>query len=210
MDRMEKIVFKTLEEQSNLISKSFKEMGVAISAYFEGDDETLQKSVLKIRNHEKQSIKLKHQNLETVAQAVSIYRSDFFRLVMKMNEVQANQAGSTVRLGNIRYSPRPDDEMIPKFKQLVEVFVKMGDTLHNLMKKLGDDMHSASEFCTTIDEIEDNVDNIYRDLHGHLYNRADIPLRIIMQYLSVAKHIEEACDSVASVADSVRIILATH
>ena len=210
MDRMEKIVFKTLEEQSKLISRSFKEMGVAITAYFKGDDETLQKSVLKIRNHETQSIKLKHQNLETVAQAVSIYRSDFFRLVMKMNEVQANQAGSTVRLGKIRYSPRPDDEMIPKFQQLVEVFIKMGDTLHDLMKKLGDNMQSAADFCTKIDEIEDNVDNIYRDLHGHLYNRADIPLRIIMQYLSVAKHIESACDSVASVADSVRIILATH
>ena len=136
MDRMEKIVFKTLEEQSKIISRSFKEMGVAITAYFKGDDETLQKAVLKIRSHEKQSIKLKHQNLETVAQAVSIYRSDFFRLVMKMNEVQANQAGSTVRLAKIRYNPRPDDEMIPKFQQLVEVFVNMGDTLHNLMKKL--------------------------------------------------------------------------
>ena len=210
MDRMEKIVFKTLEEQSKLISRSFKEMGIAITAYFKGDDETLQKSVLKIRNQEKQSIKLKHQNLETVAQAVSIYRSDFFRLVMKMNDVQANQAGSTVRLGNIKYIPRPDDEMIPKFQRLVEVFIQMGDTLHNLMKKLGEDMHSAADFCRKIDEIEDNVDSIYRELHGHLYNRGDIPLRIIMQYLSVAKHIEEACDSVASVADSVRIILATH
>lgn len=207
---MEKIVFKTLEEQSKIISRSFKEMGIAITAYFKGDDETLQKAVLKIRSHEKQSIKLKHQNLETVAQAVSIYRSDFFRLVMKMNEVQANQAGSTVRLSKIRYNPRPGDEMIPKFQQLVEVFVKMGDTLHNLMKKLGEDMHTAGEFCNKLDEIEDNVDNIYRDLHGHLYNRADIPLRIIMQYLSVAKHIEEACDSCASVGDSVRIILATH
>ena len=210
MDRMEKIVFKTLEEQSKIISRSFKEMGIAITAYFKGDDETLQKSVLKIRSHETQSIKLKHQNLETVAQAVSIYRSDFFRLVMKMNEVQANQAGSTVRLAKIRYNPRPDDKMIPKFQTLVEVFVKMGDTLHNLMKKLGEDMHSAAKFCNRLDEIEDNVDTIYRDLHGHLYNRADIPLRIIMQYLSVAKHIEEACDSCASVGDSVRIILATH
>ena len=70
MDRMEKIVFKTLEEQSKIISRSFKEMGIAITAYFKGDDETLQKAVLKIRSHEKQSIKLKHQNLETVAQAV--------------------------------------------------------------------------------------------------------------------------------------------
>ena len=100
--------------------------------------------------------------------------------------------------------------MIPKFLQLVDVFVKMGDALHNLMRKLGEDMHSAEKFCNKLDEIEDNVDTIYRDLHGHLYNRADIPLRIIMQYLSVAKHIEEACDSSASVADSVRIILATH
>ena len=207
---MEKIVFKTLEEQSKLISQSFKEMGICINAYFKMDEESLQKSILKIRNHEKQTIKLKNKNLETVAQAVSIYRSDFFRLVLKMNDVQANQAGSAVRLGKIRYKPRPDDEMIPKFQQLVDVFIKMGDALHDLMKKLGDDMNSAEKFCNELDEIEDNVDNIYRDLHGHLYNRDDIPLRIIMQYLSVAKHIEEACDSCASVADSVRIILATH
>ena len=87
---------------------------------------------------------------------------------------------------------------------------RMGDELRNLMRIFGEDMSKTLSQCDVIDEIEDNVDHIYRDLHGHLYNRNDIPLRFIMQLLSVAKHIEEACDHAASVADSIRIIVAAH
>ncbi|MHA1648087.1 MAG: DUF47 domain-containing protein, partial [Promethearchaeota archaeon] len=149
-------------------------------------------------------------NLEIVAQTVTIYRSDFFRLVMKMQDVMANQAGAIVRLGHIKFIPRNDDPMIPKFDSLTKTFIKMGDILRNLIGKLGENMALARDLCNDLDEVEDQIDQIYRDLHGHLYNRDDIPLRIIMQLLSVAKHIEEACDHVDSVADSVRIILATH
>ena len=210
MNKMEKIVFANLEKQSTLVNKTFKEMGVVITQFLEGHED-FQKSVLKIKNYEKESNKLRHKNLETVAQAVgSISRSDLLRLVMKMSDVMSNQAGASVRLGHVKFTPAPNDGMIPRFKALIETFVKMGEALRNLMRNLGENMEKAQESCNKIDELEEEVDQLYRDLHGHLYNRINIPLRIVMQLLSVSKHIEEACDHCASVADSVRIILATH
>ncbi|MHA1776503.1 MAG: hypothetical protein DRO88_04060 [Promethearchaeia archaeon] len=209
MDQMERIVFTNLETQSKYISQTFKEMGLCINSFF-ADREKIHDSIAKIRNFEKEANKLRRKNLEIIAQAVSIYRSDFFRLVMKMADVMGNQAGASVRLGNIKYVPKKDDSMIPKFQALISAFVEMGERLRDLMKILGDDLSKAPNYCNAIDEVEEKVDELYRDLHGHLYNRMDIPLRYIMQFLSVAKHIEEACDHCASVADSVRIILSTH
>ncbi|WP_457557656.1 DUF47 domain-containing protein [Candidatus Harpocratesius sp.] len=209
MDKMERIVFTNLEAQSKYINQTFKEMGLCINSFFEHSDDIFN-SIEKIRNLEKEANKLRQKSLETVAQAVSIYRSDFLRLVMKMADVMSNQAGASVRLGNIKYQPRKDDPMIPKFQQLITTFIKMGERLRDLMKTLGDDLSKAPSYCNAIDEVEEKVDELYRDLHGHLYNRMDIPLRFIMQFLSVAKHIEEACDHCAGVADSVRFILSTH
>ena len=209
MNKVEKTVYTNLEAQSKVINQSFKDMGLCINAFFERDKE-IQKHITKIRNYEKESNRLRRKNLEIVAQTVSIYRSDFLRLVMKMADVMANQAGASIRLGNINFFPQSDDSMVPKFQGLIEAFIEMGESLRDLMRTLGDDFSKATGFCDKIDEVEEKVDDLYRDLHGHLYNREDIPLRYIMQFLSVAKHIEEACDHCASVADSVRIILSTR
>ncbi|MHA1520625.1 MAG: DUF47 domain-containing protein [Promethearchaeota archaeon] len=209
MNKLEKTVYTNLEAQSKIINQSFKDMGLCINAFFE-QSEDVQKHITKIRSHEKESNLLRRKNLDVVAQAVTMYRSDYLRLVMKMADVMANQAGASVRLGNINFVPRKDDPMVVKFQGLIEAFVEMGERLRDLMRTLGDDFSKATGFCDKIDEVEEKVDNLYRNLHGHLYNRDDIPLRYIMQFLSVAKHIEEACDHCASVADSVRIILSTR
>jgi len=198
-----------LEAQSELASKTFKELGICIIDYLNGN-ENLHTSLQKIRNNEKEANKLRRKNLDIVAQAVNIYRNDLFRVVMKLSSVMSNQIGASVRLGKIRYVPRPDDQMIPKFKNSITVLIEMGDELRNLMVSLSENLIQAKDKCYKIDEIEEKVDEIYRDLHGFLYNREDILLRVIMQLLSVAKHIEEACDHASSVADSVRIILDTH
>ncbi len=198
-----------MEAQSELASKTFKELGICIIDYLNGN-ENLHTSLQKIRNNEKEANKLRRKNLDIVAQAVNIYRNDLFRVVMKLSSVMSNQIGASVRLGKIRYVPRPDDQMIPKFKNSITVLIEMGDELRNLMVSLSENLIQAKDKCYKIDEIEEKVDEIYRDLHGFLYNREDILLRVIMQLLSVAKHIEEACDHASSVADSVRIILDTH
>ena len=153
MDKIERTVFANLESQSKLVSKAFKEMGVCINAYLEGNEEVQNKSITKIRAYEKDSSKIRRKNLEVVAQTVSIYRSDMLRLVMKMADVMSNQAGASVRLGKVRYTPRSDDEMIPKFKTLIEVFIKMGEELRNLMVKMGEDLERAHSACDKVDEV---------------------------------------------------------
>ena len=209
MDKTERTVFANLEAQSKLINQTFREMGVCITAFLEGRKEDLHKSVAKIRTFEKEASILRRKNLEIVATTVSIYRSDLFRLVMKMSDVMANQAGASIRLSEIQFHPPSGDPMIPKIKQLIALFIEMGDELRNLILKLQEDLEKAHQVCDKIDDIEDRVDEIYRELHGHIYNRYEIDLRVVMQLLSFFKHVEEACDQIDSVSDSVRIILAT-
>ena len=210
MVSMEKVVFATLEEQSRYINQTFKQLGVGIKAWLKNDEVEVSKQIAKISSHEKKSLKLKNKMLTDVAQAASIYRSDFLRLVLKMESVASYQGGAAVRLGKVLFKPAGDDAMVPYVDNLIDVFIVMGDNLSNLMKKLGENMSMAGDYCLKIDETEEKVDDAYRSLEAHLYSRKDIDIRDIMQLRTVFLHVEEACDIVESVADSVRIILATH
>ena len=207
---IERIVFARLEEQSRHINNTFKQLGIAINAWLDGSDEKFKESVMKITQSEKKSRKVKDEALNDVARAISLYRSDFLRLVMKMEDCASFQGGAAARLSRLEFKPEAGDEMVGMFKDLVEVFIDMGDTLTNLMRKLGQNMEQARNYCDKIDLIEEKVDGAYRKLESFLYNRKDLDIRIIMQLREIIKHIEEACDHVQSTADSVRIILATH
>ena len=207
---IERIVFARLEEQSRHINNTFKQLGIAITAWLDGSDDKFQESVMKITQSEKKSRKVKEEALNDVARAISLYRSDFLRLVMKMEDCASFQGGAAARLSRLNFKPDAEDEMVPMFRDLVSVFIDMGDTLTNLMRKLGQNMKQASDYCDKIDVIEEKVDGSYRELESYLYSRKDLDIRIIMQLREIIKHVEEACDHVQSTADSVRIILATH
>lgn len=207
---MEKAIFARLEETSRHINQTFKQLGVAIHAWLDGDEQQVSKSVAKISAHERKSRELKDEALKDVAQAISIYRSDFLRLVMKMGDAASYQGGAAVRLGKVQWKPEKKDPLVLKFKGLVKIFIEMGDALSNMMKKLGENMVQAQSYCEEIDLIEEKVDASYRSLESYFYSREDLDIRQIMQMREIVKHIEEACDAVQSTADSVRIILFTH
>ena len=207
---IERIVFTRLEEQSRHINNTFKQLGLAINAWIDNDEETFEKAVAKITQYETKSRKIKNDALNDVARAISLYRSDFLRLVMKMEECASYQGGAATRLLRMNFTPESSDPMVPKFKELVDVFIQMGDTLTLLMKQVGNNFAQAGKYCQKIDEIEEQVDEKYRSLESYLYSRDDLDIRVIMQLREILKHIEEACDHVQSTADSVRISLATH
>ena len=210
MERMETAVFARLEKSAKHINQSFKHLSKAILSWIEGNTDELEKFVGKIRESERKSTEQKVKALDDVAKAISMYRGDFLRLVLKMNDAASYQGGAATRLGMVNFNPKSDDPMVPKFQNLIDVFVKMGDLLSTLMRSLGPGMEKAKKYCDQIDEVEEEVDNAYRTLESYLYGREDLDIRTIMQLREIIKHIEEACDHVQSTADSVRIIIATH
>src|SRR6056297_2349096 len=159
---IERIVFARLEELSRHINSTFKQLGIAIHGWLESDDDKLNAAVLKITQSEKKSRKIKDEALEDVARAISLYRGDFLRLVLKMEDCASFQGGAAARLSKLEFYPKTEDPMVAKFKEIVKIFLDMGDTLSMLMKQLGQNLDQASKQCEKIDLIEEKDDGLYR------------------------------------------------
>jgi predicted phosphate transport protein (TIGR00153 family) len=211
MENIDRIVFRVVEEHARRINRSFKELAACINAWLVGNQEEVDKKINIISTLEKESSKLKKTLLAEIGQAqANLHRTDYIRLTLQMGEVSGYQGGAAVRLGKTVFHPKADDPMVNKFKALCDVFIQMGDALANSIKHLGENNLKALEYTSRIDEIEDQIDDTYRDLEAHLYSRSDLDIRLIMQIRTVALHIEEACDIVQRISDSVTIILSSQ
>ena len=208
-ENFEKFIFRALEEQTRQINTTFKELGKSIIAWLENRPADVTKSLDVIAHAEHTAKSMKSKLLREAAQAeTNLHRSDYIRLILLLDEVSSYQGGSASRLGRISFHPKGDDPMAQKFKELIKIFLEMGDVLTNAIKMLGENNTKALEYCDKIDDVEGKIDDIYRDLEAHLYSRQDLDIRLIMQIRSVALHIEEACDIVEKVSDSLNIIIA--
>jgi predicted phosphate transport protein (TIGR00153 family) len=209
--KFEKLIFRSLGEQARHINTTFKELGKSIDAWLNHRPEDVAKSNEIITHAEHTAKSMKKKMLEEASQAeANIHRSDFIRLILQLDEVASYQGGAASRLGRISFQPVPDDPMAAKFRNLVTVFLEMGDVLTNAIKMLGENNKKALEYCEKIDDVEEKIDDVYRDLEAHLYSRNDLDIRLIMQIRTVALHIEEACDIVNKLADGLHIILAVY
>lgn len=208
MDKVERVLFKALEDHARRINRSFKELGLAINAWIEGNLDEVNKKIAIIRELESDASKLKKTLLKEVAGAeANIHRTDYIRLILQLDEAAGYQGGAAVRLGRTDFHPALTDPIAEKFKRLTEVFSKMGDALAAAVRWVDENQQKAEEYCDQIDAIEEQVDSVYRDLEVHLFSRKDLDIRIIFMIRSVALHIEEACDITDRVSDSLRIIL---
>jgi len=191
VDRISRIMFKALEEHVRRVNRGFKELSGAITAWFSGNTEEVQKKVAIISQLEKEAAKLKKELLIEAAQAeASIHRTDYIRLILQMDEAAGYVGGAAVRLGFLDFQLKPNDKIVEKFKKLIDLFIKVGDILTNAIKFADENIQMALQYCEELDDIEEQMDSVYRDLEAHIYKRKDLDIRDGLQLRAIALHLE--------------------
>jgi uncharacterized protein Yka (UPF0111/DUF47 family) len=156
---------------------------------------------------------VKNKILADVAEAkTSISRTDFLRLILQMDQVGSYSEGAAVRLGYMTklFCLVENDELRPRMQKLGNAFLKAGDALKHLIKSISGNMEKVNMYCDDIGKIEKEIDSIYREMENYLFSRQDLDVRLIFQLRTIALHIEEACDNIDSITNSVRIIVSTR
>jgi len=99
-----------------------------------------------------------------------------------------------------------DDEIKKKYHKMINHTMKMADVLKKTIKNLRDKPEEVFNNTTTIHEIENDVDKIFREFLNHLYNDKGLDMRVLLRIRDSIISLEELSDKIHDVADLIRVL----
>lgn len=208
MMKTENIKFlNSINEHVLYIDIAIRETVKTLYAWLEEKDVDMKESVAKASQAEKDANNIKLTLLKKIAEAQGMLnRTDFLRLVLKMDLIPDYIEGAAVRISKIKY--RPVKPISDKIKALGDIMLEMSSVLKLTIKSILDSPKKTEEYCNQIDNIEEKIDSIYRDLEAELF-QSDIEVKTMLQIRNAMYQIEETGDLCHENADHIRILVAT-
>jgi uncharacterized protein Yka (UPF0111/DUF47 family) len=197
----------SINEHVLYIDIAIKETVKSVYAWLDGKQDEMMESVKKATQAEKDANVIKLTLLKKIAEAQGMLnRTDFLRLVLKMDLIPDYIEGVAVRISKIKFKPKK--AIGDKIKLLCDVMVEMGTILKMCIKSILDNPKKTEGYCNQIDDCEEKVDDIYRDLEADLF-QSDIEVKTMLQIRNAMNQIEETGDLCHENADHIRILIAT-
>lgn len=126
-------------------------------------------------------------------------REDIYRLAGRLDDVMDffEAAGDLILLYELDVLPR-------ELKEMVQILVRAAELTSGAMPRLRSLSH-LSDFWSSINELENQADKLFRRFVAQLFNGETDPL-MVMKLKEVAEQIEAAADAFERVADTVETI----
>lgn len=126
-------------------------------------------------------------------------REDIYRLAGRLDDVMDffEAAGDLIVLYELEVLPR-------ELKEMTQILVRAAELTSAAMPKLKSLSH-LSEFWTSINDLENQADRLFRRFVAQLFKGETDPLTV-MKLKEVAEQIEAAADAFERVADTVETI----
>ena len=133
-----------------------------------------------------------------------INREDYMRLVFVLDHIVGYCAGTASRLFFLA-DWKPDKHTSDQIQLLIQAVNNSLDYLREAVFLLSTDSELSLQNALKVDESEKNIDQIYRELLGHIY-KLDLDHKKLLMVFDFITHVEDISDQAESAADAVRII----
>jgi uncharacterized protein len=194
--------FPMFEEMSEIISKSAAVLSRIIDSPFPSDQ---MQSFAEIKALENKADNIVHAVLDIVDSTfiTPFDREDIQRLISKMDDVidLINSTSQQIKL----YKPT---KPVPEFRELGQVVMRGCEQirvavpeLRNLKKP--EKLHAA---CLSMNELENQADEIYHNLISHLFESETNPIELIKNK-EILETLEQITDRIEDVSDVLKTIL---
>jgi len=196
-----------LIEHSRIIYSVVSDMGVYYSGWnedYEANKVNLDKKKNKMQLSEEEGDTIKIRLITEFSEAGSQGLGDYITLVLKMDNV-INSALEFVDMLSFIDSTI-SDEIKKRYHNLINSIIKMSDVLKKTIKNLRDKPEEVFNNTTTIHEIENDVDRIYREFLNHLHNDGDLDIRALLRIRDSIFSLEALGDKIHDVADLIRVL----
>ena len=210
MNKMKDQILTMLLEHARLIHSVISDMGVYYSGWaenFEKNKSTLEKKKNKMQLSEEDGDVIKIRLIKEYSEVGTQGLQAYLTLILRMDNV-INSALEFVDI--LEYVGDCEDiteDMKKRFEKLINNLIQMGDTLKTAVKNLRDKPEEVFSSTTTIHELENSIDVIFREFLNSLYDNNSLDIRLLLKLRDSIKVLEELADRIHDIADLIRILI---
>jgi len=200
-----------LQDHARKVQAAIREMVLAIEALASGDAKKLDEKVQVIAQVEKEADSLKYTLLDLLTKAAPsfLYREDFVRLILSVDEL-VEIAQSIVRLASRTAAKGwyPSKAIGEKMKNVAYEVFHVYEKLKDAVQALALNPRRALELVGEVHAAEGMVDELYRDLEMTILEEAT-SVGQVLSIKEICSLMEHLADRAEDSSDDIRI-LALH
>ena len=203
-------ILRKMGEHVLHIDNTIRSMTKYVHAWLDNDQETMEKTLTRVKQSELDANKDKLALMDMISQAqASLRRSDFIRLTLRTDMIADIVEGAASRISRIKKDFTPDKKLASFIKPLADSILEMGGLFKSAIKSLLEgNIKQTPKYLDKIDKTEEEIDTAYRNCEAYLFD-SDLDIKLVMQIRSAMYQIEEAGDRAHYASDHIRILLAT-
>ncbi len=202
-------ILTLLIEHSRIIYSVISEMGVFYTSWKEnpeGNKEEMEKKKNKLQMLEEDADAIKIRLIKEFSEAGTQGMGNYMTLILRMDNVINSALEFVDLLSKIHNLNEINNNIESRYDKLINELLKMTDILKLAIKNLQNKPQKVLENTTTIHEIENEIDIIFREFLDYLYDNDNISIRLIFRLRDSIKVLEELADRIHDIGDLIRVI----
>lgn len=210
MNKIKEEIISMLLEHSRIMYSVISDMATYYSTWgkdYESNKESLEKKKSKMQLSEEDADGIKIQLIQNYSEAGAQGLGDYIALILRMDNVINYPLEFIDMLPKIKLDGKKDGEIKKRYDKLINKIIKMADVLKSAIKGLRDKPDIVFNYTTTIHEIENDIDTIYRQFLEYLYSAEDLDIRTLLRIRDSIVLLEQLADRIHDIADLIRILL---
>ena len=210
MNKIKEEIITRLIEHSRIIYSVISDMAVYFTTWaedYESNKDNLEKKKNKMQLSEEDGDSIKIQLIKEFSEAEAQGMGDYMTLVLRMDNMINYPLEFVDMLPKIKLEGTEDKEIKKRYSKLINKIIKMTDVLKSTIKSLRDNRDVVFSNTTTIHEMENEVDTIYRQFLEYLYSNEDLDIRILLRIRDSIVLLEQLADRIHDLTDLIRVLL---
>ena len=210
MNKIKDQILTMLLEHSRLIYTAISDMGVFYSGWaenYEKNKSNLEKKKNKMVLTEEDGDEIKIKLIKEFSEASTQGLQSYLTLILRMDNVINYPLEFVDMLPKIKLDGNKDKEINKRFEKLIEKTIYMADVLKSVIKSLRDKPDVVFNNTTTIHEIENEIDTLYRQFLEYLYSNEELEIRKLLRIRDSIVLLEQLADRIHDIADLIRVLL---
>jgi uncharacterized protein Yka (UPF0111/DUF47 family) len=202
-------ILALLVEHSRIIYNVLSNMGVYYKTWMKENNsnkDELSKKQAKLQILEEDADEIKLKLISQFSEAETQGLGDYMTLILKMDNAINPALEFVDILSKIESFRAINEEMREQYEKLINSILKMGNILKLAIKNLRGNLDEVCQNTTTIHEIENDIDHIFREFLDYLYDNNDIKRGLLLRLRDSIKILEELADRIHDIGDLIRVI----
>jgi uncharacterized protein Yka (UPF0111/DUF47 family) len=196
-----------LQDEVRRVLDASRELVQLYIALSKNDPAGLQSSLERIRKAEEDTEQLRRMLTRELAEigTMMINREDFLRTAYNVEEMSGYVAGIAFRLSQIKFAGIKKASIVDELRDLIDMSVESVQRLNEVVRALAINPIHAIDLSNSVQKLERQVDDKYRNLTNKIMNQVDSFKELIL-LKDIIQGIEDLVDNCLGATDSITIL----